>query len=90
MTTYCSIDGDKRREYVSITDPVFSPLFSTIITTRYLIRQTIIGTIYWNDCDIVRFTYTMSISCSRSCNVTAFIFYQFTRVPTTPALVCRS
>jgi hypothetical protein len=49
----------KRREYVFITYPVLGPLFSTIVATRYIIRQAIVGMIHWSDSDIVRYTYTV-------------------------------
>jgi hypothetical protein len=43
----------KRIEYVPISNPEFIPLFATIVTSRYLIGQTIVGTIHWNDCYII-------------------------------------
>ena len=74
MTIGSDIDVDISGDYVPIANPIFSPLLSTIVTTRYLIRQTVIGTIHWNDCDIIRFTYATFISCNRSYKATAFIF----------------
>ena len=61
MTIGSDIDVDISGDYVPIANPIFSPLLSTIVTTRYLIRQTVIGTIHWNDCDIIRFTYATFI-----------------------------
>lgn len=73
---------DKWREYVSITNPIFCPLFSTIVTTRYTIRQAITSMVHCNDCDIICFTYATFIN-FRS---TASVLYETTHCFVVPDL----
>jgi len=69
----------KRGEYVLIANPEFTPLFSTIITSRYLVGQTITSTIIWNDCHVIGYASAMFISSSIS-QVTKFTYYMIAQV----------
>ena len=70
----------QRKEHISITNPIFCPLLSTIITPNYVIRHAITDTIHWSDRNIIWHTYTLS-SDSGSIKVVSFILYKLTHVP---------
>jgi hypothetical protein len=62
-----------------LTDPILGPLFSTIVATRYMIRQTIMSMIHWNDREIIRFAYAAFIDWDS--RVAMFILYKLIHMP---------
>jgi len=64
----------RRREYVFVTNPVFSPFFLTIIAATYMIRQAIVCMIHRHNCDIICSANTMFMECGSN-TVTTFVLY---------------
>jgi hypothetical protein len=70
----------KRRDQMPITDPIFCPLLSTIITPSYAIRHATTGMRDWDDRNIIWHTYTLFIDSSNTI-VAPFILHKLTHVP---------
>ena len=67
------------RKYVLITYPILRPFFSTIVTSRHLVGQTVTSPVIWNDCYVIKYTYMIFVS-SGSNQVTKVTNYMILRV----------
>ena len=70
----------KIRDHMLITNPIFCPLLSTIITPNYVIRHAIADIIDRSDCNVIWHTYTLIID-SGGTKVALFILYKLAHGP---------
>jgi hypothetical protein len=62
-----------------VTDPIFRPLLSAIITPNNLVRHAIRDMINWRDRDVISYTYTL-LTYTASTRLASFILYKLTHV----------
>jgi hypothetical protein len=62
-----------------VTDPIFCPLLTTIITPNNLVRHAIRDMIKWRDRDVISDTYTL-LTYTASTRLASFMMYKLTHV----------
>lgn len=68
------------RDHIPITNPIFCPFLSAIITPHYMIRHAITDMVNWGNRNIIWHTYTLLTSPSSN-KVASFVLYKLTHVP---------
>ena len=80
----------ERRDHVPISKPIFSPLFSTIVTPRYVIRQTVTDVIHRNNRNVIWYTDTLLFLNPRSSMIASFVLNKLTHVPLYQLYICKA